>query len=358
MLERWIPLPLIEVSHLLGSLIGVALLLLARALQQRLDAAYFLSLAGLAAGAVASITKGLDYEEAALLSRSPWSRCSRAIASSTGAARCSRESFSAEWIVGIALVVVGTAVVTLFAYRHVEYSRDLWWSFDVHGHAPRSLRALFGAGFCAGALRAVSLDAAGAARRGVAVGRRTRASAAAGRRRRRTPRRISPCSATRRLLRARRRRGLRDVRHRGAFLDRDGRSGGRARRAPRARLALPRAGRRPRRSRVVLRGLRQRPARLSRSRPHAAQARRGGARGAGRLHGRRRRSPLETANGAQPHDARRLSLRSAARRSPCRRCSTNSPRSRTPGSPTRTPARSASRSASSTAPTSRARRSR
>ncbi len=49
-LERWIPLPLIEASHVVGSLIGVALLLLARALQQRLDAAYFLSLAALAGG--------------------------------------------------------------------------------------------------------------------------------------------------------------------------------------------------------------------------------------------------------------------------------------------------------------------
>ena len=145
-LERWIPLPLIEVSHLLGSLTGVALLLLARALQQRLDAAYFLSLLGLAAGAAVSITKGLDYEEAALLTLTfaALLPCHRFFYRRSSLLT---ESFSADWIVGIALVVVGTGVVTLFAYRHVEYSRDLWWSFDVHGNAPRSLRALFGAGF-------------------------------------------------------------------------------------------------------------------------------------------------------------------------------------------------------------------
>ncbi len=50
---------------------------------------------------------------------------------------------------------------------------------------------------------------------------------------------------------------LRDVRRRRPRLDRDGRSGRSARRAPRAGLALPRARRRARRSRVVLRGRRR-----------------------------------------------------------------------------------------------------
>ena len=47
----WLPLPLLELSHFLGSVIGVALLLLARALQQRLDGAYFAALALLGARA-------------------------------------------------------------------------------------------------------------------------------------------------------------------------------------------------------------------------------------------------------------------------------------------------------------------
>jgi phosphatidylglycerol lysyltransferase len=143
-LERWIPLPLIEAAHLLGSLIGVALLLLARALQQRLDAAYWVSLAALAAGAVASLAKGLDYEEAALLSLTfaALLPCRRIFYRRSSLLS---ESFSPEWIIGMALVIAGTGVVTLFAYRHVTYSTELWWSFDVAGHAPRSLRALLGA---------------------------------------------------------------------------------------------------------------------------------------------------------------------------------------------------------------------
>ena len=102
-LERWIPLPLIEVSHLLGSLIGVALLLLARALQQRLDAAYFLSLAGARGG-----RRRVDHQGPRLR------RGGAALAHLRGAAAVPalllpapsllRESFSADWIVGMALV--------------------------------------------------------------------------------------------------------------------------------------------------------------------------------------------------------------------------------------------------------------
>jgi len=60
-LGRLLPLPVIEISHFLGSLIGVGLLLLARALQQKVDAAYFLASGLLGAGAVASLLKGFDY---------------------------------------------------------------------------------------------------------------------------------------------------------------------------------------------------------------------------------------------------------------------------------------------------------
>ena len=144
-LARHLPLPLIELSHLLGSLVGVALLVLARALQQRLDAAFFLSVTGLAAGALLSLSKGLDYEEASLLALTfaallPCRRFFYRRSSLLG------ESFSAEWVVGIALVLLGTLALTLFAYRHAAYSHELWWQFEIDGHAPRSLRALLGAG--------------------------------------------------------------------------------------------------------------------------------------------------------------------------------------------------------------------
>src|SRR5262249_57383740 len=62
-----IGLPVIEMSHFTGSLAGVGLLLLARGLQLRLDAAYVLTVVLLAVGMVASLLKGFDYEEALIM---------------------------------------------------------------------------------------------------------------------------------------------------------------------------------------------------------------------------------------------------------------------------------------------------
>src|SRR5262249_7366069 len=55
------------------------------------------------------------------------------------------EPFSVEWVAAILLVVVGIGWLLHFSYKHVEYSRDLWWQFELSGEAPRSLRASVGA---------------------------------------------------------------------------------------------------------------------------------------------------------------------------------------------------------------------
>lgn len=66
-LQDFLPRPVIELSHFLGSLIGVCLLFLARGLQRRLDAAYLLALSLLGFGSAFSLLKGAEYEEALLL---------------------------------------------------------------------------------------------------------------------------------------------------------------------------------------------------------------------------------------------------------------------------------------------------
>jgi phosphatidylglycerol lysyltransferase len=60
--NHFLPLPVVEAAHFFGSIAGVALLLLARGIQRRLDAAYHLSVALLAVAIVshcsrASITR-------------------------------------------------------------------------------------------------------------------------------------------------------------------------------------------------------------------------------------------------------------------------------------------------------------
>ena len=146
---RWlrgiVPLPVLELSHFAGSLAGAGLLVLARGLQRRIDAAYFLTAILLAVGIGASLLKGLDYEEALLLSlmlaallpsrREFYRRAS-----------LWTHRFSFGWSAAVVLALAASGWVTYFSFRHIEFSNELWWQFAFGGDAPRSLRALFGAG--------------------------------------------------------------------------------------------------------------------------------------------------------------------------------------------------------------------
>ncbi|HKV10235.1 MAG TPA: bifunctional lysylphosphatidylglycerol flippase/synthetase MprF [Thermoanaerobaculia bacterium] len=142
-LRDLLPLSIIEVSHFLGSLAGVALLFLAMGLQRRLDAAYHLTLLLLAGGAVLSLAKGLDYEEAIVLSI-----MFTALLPCHGhfdrKASLTAQPFTPGWIAAIAIVIAGSVWLGLFAYKHVDYSTDLWWRFTFGGNAPRFLRASVG----------------------------------------------------------------------------------------------------------------------------------------------------------------------------------------------------------------------
>jgi phosphatidylglycerol lysyltransferase len=139
-LRRVLPLPVLEASHLVGSVVGIGLLLLAHGLSRRLDGAWVLALALLAAGAVASMAKGLDYEEALLLSalllallpfRRQFYRRSSLLDDRLGA----------PWLLGAAAVLAASVWLGRFAYRHVEWSRDALFVFAFHAEVPRFLRA-------------------------------------------------------------------------------------------------------------------------------------------------------------------------------------------------------------------------
>ena len=144
-LRGFVPLPLVEVSHFLSSVVGMLLLILARGLQRRLDAAYVLTLVLLIVGAVLSLLKGIDYEEATLLSL-----LALALAPAHRhfyrRASLFRASFSVGWMAAIAAVLGCATWLVFFSFKHVEYSNNLWWEFSFHhGGAPRALRALVGA---------------------------------------------------------------------------------------------------------------------------------------------------------------------------------------------------------------------
>ena len=142
-LNDFLPLPVIEVSHFLGSLAGAGLIILARGLQLRLDAAYILALILLGIGAIFSLIKGFDYEEAIILAVM---FCALLMAHRHFYRKSSliRQRFTSGWIFAIFFVLIGTAWIGFFSYKHVEYSNDLWWRFSLTGDAPRFLRATVG----------------------------------------------------------------------------------------------------------------------------------------------------------------------------------------------------------------------
>jgi len=142
-LENFVPLPIIEVSHFVGSLVGFSLLILAQGLRARLDAAFFATAFLLGVGVVVSILKGLDFEEAIILSAT----FMYLITSRKHFYRKSSltsQVFETNWLMAIVLVLVGTLVLMFFAFKHTPYSHQLWWQFSFDAHAPRALRATVG----------------------------------------------------------------------------------------------------------------------------------------------------------------------------------------------------------------------
>jgi phosphatidylglycerol lysyltransferase len=143
-LDRVLPLGIVETSHFVGSLVGVTLLLLSQGLSRRLDAAYYLSSIALSLGIATSLLKGGDYEEAALLAFVLLA-LTRARGAFDRKAALLETRFSAGWIAAVVAAIVASVWLGFFAFKHVEYSSDLWWQFEMAAEAPRFLRASVGA---------------------------------------------------------------------------------------------------------------------------------------------------------------------------------------------------------------------
>jgi phosphatidylglycerol lysyltransferase len=143
LLERLVPLPFLETSHFIASAIGTLLLIVAHGLVGRLKSAWQAAVLLLGAGAVFSLMKGFDYEEALI--------CLAVV----GLLVAGRHSFyrqggflsgrsSSLEVLAIAVVVVAAIWIGFSVYRSVDYSNSLWWDFAYRGDAPRFLRASLG----------------------------------------------------------------------------------------------------------------------------------------------------------------------------------------------------------------------
>jgi phosphatidylglycerol lysyltransferase len=66
-LKELLPLGIVETSHLIGSVVGVLLMIVARGLYRRMFRAWLLAMVLLGSGFLASLFKGFDWEEALTL---------------------------------------------------------------------------------------------------------------------------------------------------------------------------------------------------------------------------------------------------------------------------------------------------
>lgn len=139
-LQHAIPLPLIEISHIIGSVIGAALLVLSCDLQRRSCSAWWFITLLTGIGIIVSVFKGFDYEEAILLSivffalltsRKQFSQQENLL---TG-------SFNLGWSSTVLVTITCSIWLGLFAYQSIDYSNELWWTFTYKGNASRFLRA-------------------------------------------------------------------------------------------------------------------------------------------------------------------------------------------------------------------------
>jgi phosphatidylglycerol lysyltransferase len=146
---RWLadhaPLPVIEVSHFVSSIIGLMLVLVAFGLRQRLDAAWSAAVTLLALAATLAVLKGINWGETVILT----GICLALLplhAAFPRMARLSRIEVKPGWLLSAFAAIVGAGMLSLWSYHNVSYGDQLFWRVMVSADASRSLRAWTGVG--------------------------------------------------------------------------------------------------------------------------------------------------------------------------------------------------------------------
>lgn len=139
--QLFVPLPIMELSHLLASGSGVGLIILARGLSRRLDGCYQLTVKLMLIGIAASLLNGFSYRTALVLglilivlsyTRPEFHRKGSAY----------DQGFPAEWVSLLTAILASTVWLGLFAYKHVDYTSSLWWYFGYDANFSHFLRSM------------------------------------------------------------------------------------------------------------------------------------------------------------------------------------------------------------------------
>jgi phosphatidylglycerol lysyltransferase len=144
LLRESVPFSLIETAHVASSVIGIGLVVAAWGLHRRLRAAFDAARGFLLIGAIVSLVKALDYEEAAFMtviavSITPLrNRFDRRAALAT-------EPFTPGWTAAVIVVLAATAALSMATYRDAVHATGPLWRLAVTADAPWTLRAGAGA---------------------------------------------------------------------------------------------------------------------------------------------------------------------------------------------------------------------
>ncbi len=139
-LGDWVPLGLIESSHLIASVAGLSLLVLARGLARRLDGAWHATVWMLGIGAITALLRAFDWEEALVLSCMAILLLLSKRHFYRQASLLSRP-FSPRWLLGLGLVVASGVWLGLIVHGNAEFSQDQLWNVSLDSELPRFLRA-------------------------------------------------------------------------------------------------------------------------------------------------------------------------------------------------------------------------
>jgi lysylphosphatidylglycerol synthetase-like protein (DUF2156 family) len=138
------PVLLIEISHFLSSVLGLALVMLAFGLRSRLDGAWGATLATLLIAAPLALLKGFVWEEtAALISLAVLLLPFRG--AFPRQAQLSRMEITPGWLISAAAAVIGAGLLGLWSFQHADYGDQPFWRTMIDSDAERSIRAWAGA---------------------------------------------------------------------------------------------------------------------------------------------------------------------------------------------------------------------
>lgn len=131
---------LLESGALVAAIAGGVLMILSHGLLRRRSSAFWLTVAALFGGAVATWVSGRAIDNALLLVGVALLLISfRASFDRPG--RLTQDAFEARWFAKICAVCIAATTFFFFVHKTVPYSSDLWIDFSGRSETPRALRA-------------------------------------------------------------------------------------------------------------------------------------------------------------------------------------------------------------------------